>query len=469
MKHMPVTGFSASPAHPVDSIAAPIANGHCNTQPYMGLRLMNATPEDAASALLAPGHRRAAFLNAHCANVMKADPSYMEALRSADAVLPDGVGIELGVRMLGGQLTANLNGTDFVPVLAREASRRGLSIFFFGGTPGTAQAAANALWRKVPGLRIAGTRDGFEGAADTDAVIAEINASGADIVLVAMGVPKQDIWLADHAESLNARLTMGVGALFDFLAGNVRRAPAFVRTVRAEWVWRLAMEPRRMAKRYLAGNFSFLGRAIGHALTQGGFQRMGKRAIDLSLTGMALIVIGPILALVAMAIAAESRGPVFFRQTRIGQDGKPFTLLKFRSMHVDAEARRAALLADSDRQGVCFKSRHDPRVTRVGRIMRRFSIDELPQLLNILRGDMALVGPRPALPEEVAAYPMRARGRLAVKPGLTGLWQVSGRADIGFDKMIDMDLAYARSQSVLLDILLIALTFRAVVSGRGAY
>ena len=169
------------------------------------------------------------------------------------------------------------------------------------------------------------------------------------------------------------------------------------------------------------------------------------------------------------AIKLDSKGPVFFKQTRVGLGRQTFGVYKFRSMHVDAEARRAALLATSDREGVCFKSRNDPRVTRVGRILRRFSIDELPQVFNILRGEMSVVGPRPALPEEVAAYPKRALGRLAVKPGLTGVWQVSGRADMGFDKMIDMDLSYARSRSVLLDIVLIAMTFKAVVSGRGAY
>jgi lipopolysaccharide/colanic/teichoic acid biosynthesis glycosyltransferase len=168
-------------------------------------------------------------------------------------------------------------------------------------------------------------------------------------------------------------------------------------------------------------------------------------------------------------IKAESKGPVFFKQTRIGKNGKPFSMYKFRSMVTDAEKLRADLLATSDREGICFKSRNDPRITRVGRIMRRLSIDELPQVFNVLRGDMSIVGPRPALPCEVAAYPTRAYGRLAVKPGITGVWQVSGRAEIGFDQMIDMDLAYAASRTVLLDIILIAMTFRAVISGRGAH
>ena len=193
------------------------------------------------------------------------------------------------------------------------------------------------------------------------------------------------------------------------------------------------------------------------------------RAMDVVLAGSALLVLLPFALLVAAAVRVDSEGPVFFRQTRVGKDGKEFSMLKFRSMHVDAEARRADLLATSDRAGVCFKSRTDPRITGVGRILRRFSIDELPQIWNVLRGHMSIVGPRPALPSEVAAYPDRALERLACKPGLTGIWQVSGRAEIGFDKMIDMDVAYVRSRSTLLNVILIALTFRAVLGGRGAY
>jgi lipopolysaccharide/colanic/teichoic acid biosynthesis glycosyltransferase len=241
-----------------------------------------------------------------------------------------------------------------------------------------------------------------------------------------------------------------------------------------EWAWRLALEPRRLAGRYLAGNATFMARAARHAVatretaTQTAPGR-AKRAFDIAAAGAGLAVLAPGLALFALAIKLDSPGPVFFCQTRVGKDGREFKLWKFRSMHIDAEARRAALLDRSERAGACFKLRDDPRVTRVGRALRRSSIDELPQIFNVLLGDMSVVGPRPALPEETAAYPARALGRLAVKPGITGLWQVSGRADIGFDKMIDMDLSYARSRSMLLDLMLIGLTFRAVVSGRGAY
>lgn len=408
-------------------------------------------------------------MNAHCRNIRQKNKDYANAVAAADVLLPDGIGIAMAAKMADQELTANLNGTDFVPLLLAEAAKQGKSVFLFGGTPGTADAAAARLVHTIPHLRIAGTRDGFEGAAHTEAAIADINDSGADIVLVGMGVPGQELWLHANGHRLDASLKLAVGALFDFLAGNVTRAPEVVRRARMEWVWRLAMQPRRMAKRYLAGNFSFLAHAAKTVFTQTSATARYRRLLDVSVSGGALLMLSPLLVLTALAIKCDSRGPVLFKQTRVGRNGNAFSMYKFRSMSVDAEAKRSEVLSTSDREGVCFKSRTDPRITRVGRFIRRFSIDELPQILNVLRGEMSIVGPRPALPCEVAAYPARALGRLAVKPGITGVWQVSGRADIGFDKMIDMDLAYASSRTILLDIILILMTFRAVVSARGAY
>lgn len=438
----------------------------------LGLDLVDARADQTIAHLLSGGRRRAFFVNAHCCNIRRRDPAYRRALLGADLLLPDGLGIELAAKMTGQRLRANLNGTDLVPALLRAAAQQGKSVFLFGGKPGTAQAAATQLLDQIPGLRIAGTRDGFGGAQDPEAVIAQINDSGADIVLVALGVPTQEIWLHQYAPRLRAPLTLAVGALFDFLAGTVVRAPLWVRRAKLEWIWRLAQEPRRLAKRYLIGNFGFVRQAA--RATRGGLGRsalapLHRRLLDLSIAGLALLVLAPILLLTALAIKLDSPGPVLFHQTRIGHRGKSFRMLKFRSMRLDAEARLAEVQALSEREGVCFKVRQDPRVTRVGRVIRQLSIDELPQVLNVLWGDMAIVGPRPALPSEVAAYPKRALGRLAVKPGMTGVWQVSGRANIGFDQMVEMDIAYATSRTLLMDLVLILRTFGAVTSGRGAY
>jgi exopolysaccharide biosynthesis polyprenyl glycosylphosphotransferase len=194
-----------------------------------------------------------------------------------------------------------------------------------------------------------------------------------------------------------------------------------------------------------------------------------KRCFDVTLTCAILVAVWPLLLVIAVAVRLSSPGPVFFVQTRIGLGGEPFRMIKFRSMYADAERRRAEVAALSDREGICLKVRNDPRITPVGRFLRRTSLDELPQLFNVLSGDMSLVGPRPALPEEVAVYPPEAHRRHAVRPGITGLWQVSGRADIGFAEMIELDLDYARRTSIPLDLSILLRTFRAVTAGKGAY
>jgi len=186
--------------------------------------------------------------------------------------------------------------------------------------------------------------------------------------------------------------------------------------------------------------------------------------------GLILGVLAMPALLPAMVIVkATSPGKVFFRQTRVGEDGVPFTMLKLRTMYVDAEERLAQLADQSDGNGVLFKMRRDPRVTPPGRILRRFSIDELPQIWNVIRGDMSLVGPRPPLPREVAKYDDRAYHRLFAKPGLTGLWQVSGRSDLDWDESIQLDLRYVDNRTVRTDLKILARTAGAVVGGRGAY
>ncbi|MGK5632553.1 sugar transferase [Streptomyces sp. URMC 123] len=194
-----------------------------------------------------------------------------------------------------------------------------------------------------------------------------------------------------------------------------------------------------------------------------------KALLDRAGAALGLLLLAPLFAVVALAIRCTSPGPVLHRQTRVGRHGAPFTMWKFRTMVVDAERRRAELAAANEKDGPLFKMRRDPRVTRVGRALRRSSLDELPQLVNVLRGDMSLVGPRPPLPDEVAQYDEVEVRRLAVKPGLTGLWQISGRSDLSWDESVALDLRYADNWSITGDLDVIARTFRAVVDGRGAY
>ncbi|MEO1722822.1 MAG: WecB/TagA/CpsF family glycosyltransferase [Pseudomonadota bacterium] len=439
-----------------------------------GVDILDAETKPALSALLdAPRRISAAFVNAHTINAAARDEEYASALTTAEVLLPDGSGLQLAAKMTGRRFRENLNGTDLFRPLCHAAAERGLSIYFLGSRPGVAEAAAEKAAALAPGLRIAGSADGYFGAEEEDDVIERINRSGADILLVALGVPRQDVWIAKHRARLAPRLAMGVGAQFDFWSGRVSRAPLAWRRAGCEWVWRLMLEPRRLFLRYVLGNPLFVVRAAKHAalwhLARFDGAAAAKRGIDVAVAGTALLVLAPFFLLISAAIKAESPGTVLFSQTRIGRNGKPFRIYKFRSMYRDAAKRRAELEAKSDRHGICFKAKEDPRITRIGRLLRRGSLDELPQIFNVIRGEMAIVGPRPALPQEVDAYSARAHRRLAVRPGITGLWQVSGRADISFEKMVDMDIAYAETRSPLLDLILIALTFRAVLTGRGAY
>ncbi|WP_406648179.1 sugar transferase [Aliisedimentitalea scapharcae] len=194
-----------------------------------------------------------------------------------------------------------------------------------------------------------------------------------------------------------------------------------------------------------------------------------KRLLDLVLCAIALPALVPVLFFIGLAVMVTSRGPAFFVQTRVGLAGDTFEMLKFRSMYVDAESRRNEVGHLSDRQGICLKVKHDPRITPIGRFLRRWSLDELPQVINVLTGDMSFVGPRPGLPCEVAQYPEAAHQRHDVLPGITGLWQVSGRAEIGFDEMIELDLEYVRQISLWIDLRILFRTVRVVMGGQGAY
>jgi exopolysaccharide biosynthesis polyprenyl glycosylphosphotransferase len=198
-----------------------------------------------------------------------------------------------------------------------------------------------------------------------------------------------------------------------------------------------------------------------------GFQQTVKRAFDLVVAGVALAVLSPLLLACALAVRLSGPGPVLFSQLRIGRDGKPFTIHKFRSMVADAEDRLAELRDRNQADGLLFKLHDDPRVTRVGRFLRTWSLDELPQLLDVVRGDMSLVGPRPPLPSEVADYDDWLRNRLRVKPGLTGLWQVSGRHQSSFADYVRHDLFYVENWSLSLDLYIVLRTIPAVLGRSG--
>jgi exopolysaccharide biosynthesis WecB/TagA/CpsF family protein len=465
-----------------------------------GIEINNLTMSQALEKVIATAQgqekRSFAFVNADCLNRATRNAAYGRVLSRQSMVFADGSGIRMAGLMRGINVVGNVNGTDMFPLLCKEASEKGLSIFLLGSAPGVADAVAQNMTQQYPALKIAGTQDGYFGATETEQVITKINISCADILLVALGAPRQEMWIETNHARLFPSVAIGVGGLFDFYSGRISRAPLWLREAGFEWTWRFLQEPSRMWRRYFIGNPLFLFRCwrdqrdmkrkpkFGWSASTSSLKARSlplswkirkslfshtKRWLDICLATVGLFTLMPFFLLIAIAIKLESPGPVFFSQKRVGQGGNRFRMWKFRSMFIDAEARRAALLAQSDRNGSHFKMKHDPRVTRVGRIIRRASIDELPQLLNVLTGAMSIVGPRPNLENEVAKYKIHEFGRLDTKPGITCIWQVSGRAEVPWEKQVEMDLDYVFYPSISSDINLILRTLPAILSGKGAY
>ncbi len=481
-------------------------------QAVFGVRFSSLSMREAVERIIgycrAPAEspmRTVAFVNPDCLNKAYTDRGYHYLLGRTDLVLPDGSGLRLAAKMLGFKLKDNVNGTDLFPLLCDAAGASNVGLFLLGGLPGVAEKTAENVCKSYPGLRIAGTANGFDDMTDTDALIEAINHSGADILLLGLGAPVQERWLHENADRLKVRVGLGVGGLFDYYSGNIQRAPVWLRELGLEWVWRILQEPSAKWKRYVIGNPLFIYRvarerwqrvtrnpgmhaAPASAATATDSRRANatartrlwqgrllvasllQRALDVSVSFCGLLALSPVLLITAIAIRLESRGPIFFSQTRVGKRGRHFTMYKFRSMYVDAEQRLADIQSKNESaDGVIFKMKRDPRVTRVGSIIRRLSIDELPQILNVFKGDMAVVGPRPALPAEVAQYNAEQRKRLQCKPGLTCLWQIGGRSDLSFKQQVELDLHYLSQQSLGKDIEIIARTVPAVLGGKGAY
>ncbi|WP_258406195.1 WecB/TagA/CpsF family glycosyltransferase [Shewanella aegiceratis] len=506
------------------TLLAPSLPGSRHSLSLFGLKIANLSMNQLLERMLAACEQQGAmerycFVNADCMNISRDNKAYHHNLTQADLILADGLGLRLASRLKGTPLGDNLNGTDMFPLLCERLAKSGHAIYLLGGRPGIAQLTADKMQARYPALNIAGTHHGYlDSELETAKVIAQINASKASILLVAMGAPQQELWLAKHQAQLNVAVGIGVGGLFDFYSERIIRAPLWVRQIGMEWIARLLAEPARMWRRYLLGNPRFLyhvlietisnklrraphssqtqaraqagqaalarqistprldGRTQGaqlkrsaHALRLS-LNRISKRLLDILGAGILLVLLTPLLLLAALLIRLESPGAILYSQQRAGLNNKPFTMWKFRSMYQDAEARLAALKASNEMDGgVLFKMKRDPRITGIGKLIRKASIDELPQLWNVLKGEMSLVGPRPALPSEVSQYSLSDRRRLSVKPGITCIWQVSGRSDIPFDKQVLLDVDYIYQQSLWADIRLLLKTIPAVLFARGAY
>jgi exopolysaccharide biosynthesis WecB/TagA/CpsF family protein len=456
----------------------------------------------------------------------------------ATLMLSDGMPLVWASRFQGTPVPERVAGSQLILSLTAAAAKAGASIYFLGGNPGTGEKAAIIMADANPGLKIAGILSppmGFERDPEAMASISEqILEAKPDLIYSCFGFPKQELLIRELQEHLPGSWFLGLGGSLSMIAGEFRRAPAWMQRTGLEWVCRLAQEPRRLFSRYIIHDTPFALRLFGsaawgrwtgtaaaarsrlaielrsetpefskrsdeeflerilkrYATIDRGHKwlRMtallkqftwtaalsagsaAKRLIDIVGSIILLLALSPVLLALALLVKATSYGPSFFMQMRVGEQGRLFKMYKFRSMCADAESLKDGLAGDNEMAGsVTFKIKEDPRRTSIGSFMRRWSLDELPQLWNVLKGDMSLVGPRPPLPEEVERYTLTQRRRLEAIPGLTCIWQVSGRSEIPFERQVELDVDYIDRQSMSLDLKLMFQTIGAVLQRRGAY
>ena len=461
----------------------------------MGVAFLNTTMESAVELIRTQVHNRQKskmyFINADTLNKTYDHVSLRKILNHTPFVFPDGSGVKKVCSLMNMPMKQNVNGTDMFPFICKMAEKEGMKIFLYGAKEGVAKRMKEKVLQEFPDLQIVAAINGYD--LHDNEVINMINYSEADIVFVAKGAPLQEEWIDTHSKQISAPVVIGVGGLFDFYSGNVSRAPIWMREIGIEWIYRLLQEPKRMWKRYIVGNIQFLIRAyfwdrsqkqkkmkkyyktvaskssssflpdmsfIGHRLYP-----VLKRIMDVFITSIAVLLLSPLMIVVAILIKLESKGPVFFSQKRVGQDGKLFNMHKFRSMVINAEELKAELAEINESEdGVIFKMKDDPRITKVGKFIRKWSIDELPQLFNVIMGDMSLVGPRPPVPSEVDEYITDDLKRLHTMPGITCYWQIAGRSEIPFKQQVDLDKKYISTASLWTDIKILLATVPAVLA-----
>lgn len=440
------------------------------------------------------------FINADCLNKTFNDEEYKHILKKSDLLLPDGSGVNMACNILDKPLCENVNGTDMLPHICELAQENGYRIYLLGAKNGVAYKMKEELRKKYPNIIIVGVDNGyFRNQREEIEAIKKINRTKTNILLVAMGAPVQEKFIKKYKSRINTNIIFAVGGLFDFYSNRIKRAPLFLREIGFEWVYRILQEPKRMWRRYVVGNPLFLFRVykyknqlakkdVMHSYLKNYEQSSRrykikkslwafsivlrdttKRVLDFVAAIILMILFTPLFLAVAMIIKFTSKGNIFFIQQRVGLHGKIFNMYKFRSMVVDAEELKSKLMQQNQsKDGVIFKMKDDPRITKIGKFIRKTSIDELPQLLNVLKGQMSLVGPRPPVIEEVKLYNMDDKKRLDVKPGITCIWQVSGRSTIPFKEQVRMDKEYIKNQSIYMDVVLLLKTIPAVLFQKGS-
>lgn len=383
-------------------------------------------------------------VNVHAMNLAHRNARFAAVLNESDVVFCDGFGVKLAAGLAGIRLGERMTPPDWIDELFEACVQRGLSLFFLGDEERVAAAFAAEVARRHPHLRIAGWHQGFfdvEGE-ENRRVLDLINASKPDVIVTGMGMPRQELWAHDNLQALDAGVVVAAGGLLRMYIGLVRRCPRWLSRHCLEWAWRLAQEPRRLFARYVLGNTCFLLRLIYAAWL--------KRVLDLVIASVLFLLALPVLSFCWALVRLEHGSLAIFAHERVGRNGSRFRMYKFRTLPKDFPP-------DAIKRQV-----RSSELTAIGRFLRTTALDELPQLINVIKGDMALVGPRPEMPFIVDSYGDRERMRITVTPGATGPWQIARlRGTVGGRKIHEdlwYDLDYLRRLGPAVDLGLLVQT-----------
>jgi N-acetylglucosaminyldiphosphoundecaprenol N-acetyl-beta-D-mannosaminyltransferase len=498
----PLPGLLGLPQHPSRSLAT-LACRH-----VLGVRVDGTSYPHATALILEWASRGESryVCEVPVNGIMEAydHPEFRAVLNGADLVTPGGMPIVWLLRWLGLRGQPRVYGPELMLEVCAVAARAHVPVGLYGGAPAALVRLQAVLEERYPGLNIVyAVSPPFRALtpAEEENTALEIQRSGCRILFVGLGCPKQERWMARHRGRLPA-VMLGVGAAFDFISGEKRQAYPWMQAAGLEWLFRWVQEPRRLFFRYGYHNPRFVFLAAGqllrswrkadqelapaevrisgvseinleslkNRLRQKRFQLLLKRLFDLTGSALAIVVTAPLWLTIALLVKLTSRGPVLFRQARLGWRGRSFKMLKFRSMQVETDAALETARQGALAQGRLLKTADDSRVTRLGGFLRRTSLDELPQLFNVLKGEMSLVGPRPLIPFMLAAHPEFARARALMRPGISGLWQVSERENnTTAQAMMPYDVGYIGRFTLGLDARILLRTVFIVLSGHGAY
>jgi len=440
-------------------------------------------------------------------------PDFQKVINRADLVTPGGMPIVWTLRLLGVKGQPRVYGPELTLHVCAAAARLRIPVGFYGGSEQALALMQKRLVEQYPGLTIVyACSPPFRllSPAEEEKVAAEIRQSGCRILFVGLGCPKQERWMERHRDILPA-VMLGVGAAFDFISGQKRQAFPWMQAMGLEWLFRWATEPRRLFFRYAYHNPRFVVltavqllrqrvfgisqpghpapgvaegvsetassapealdvKTLAEALRQKRRQLILKRLFDFGAASLGLLLLAPALLLIALLIRCGSPGPIIFRQARVGRHGKPFVMFKFRTMRAQVGSAEAQAQAAAASAGILVKGKDDARVTSIGRFLRSTSLDELPQLFNVLKGDMSFVGPRPLLAFMLAGHPEFAAARALVRPGITGLWQIHERENNTSARvMMPYDLEYISQFNLRSDFAILIRTPFVVVGGHGAF